>query len=81
MTAAAIAAQAGVDDFIAQATPKAKLAYIRKEQAAGKLVAMMGDGTNDAPVAKANMVVAMNSAPRPPRRRATWWISTATPPS
>jgi len=48
LTAAAIAAQAGVDDFIAEATPEAKLAYIRKEQAAGKLVAMMGDGTNDA---------------------------------
>ena len=61
-TAAAIAAQAGVDDFIAQATPEAKLAYIRKEQAAGKLVAMMGDGTNDAPaLAQADVGVAMNS--------------------
>src|SRR5262249_12792674 len=49
LTAKAIAEQAGVDDFIAQATPEAKLAYIRKEQAGGKLVAMMGDGTNDAP--------------------------------
>src|SRR5262249_50261115 len=49
LTAKAIAEQAGVDDFIAQATPEAKLGYIRKEQAAGKLVAMMGDGTNDAP--------------------------------
>lgn len=61
-TAAAIAAEAGVDDFIAQATPEAKLAYIRKEQAAGKLVAMMGDGTNDAPaLAQADVGVAMNS--------------------
>ncbi len=49
LTAAAIAAQAGVDDFVAEATPEAKLEYIRKEQAGGKLVAMMGDGTNDAP--------------------------------
>ena len=49
LTAAAIAAQAGVDDFLAEATPETKLDYIRKEQAAGKLVAMMGDGTNDAP--------------------------------
>src|SRR5208337_4885268 len=49
LTAKAIAEEAGVDDFIAQATPEAKLAYIRKEQQGGKLVAMMGDGTNDAP--------------------------------
>ena len=49
LTARAIAQQAGVDDYIAQATPEAKLAYIRKEQHGGKLVAMMGDGTNDAP--------------------------------
>lgn len=62
LTAKAIAAEAGVDDFIAQATPEAKLAYIRKEQAAGKLVAMMGDGTNDAPaLAQADVGVAMNS--------------------
>jgi K+-transporting ATPase ATPase B chain len=62
LTAKAIAEQAGVDDFIAQATPEAKLAYIRKEQAAGKLVAMMGDGTNDAPaLAQADVGVAMNS--------------------
>jgi K+-transporting ATPase ATPase B chain len=62
LTAKAIAAQAGVDDYIAQATPEAKLAYIRKEQAAGKLVAMMGDGTNDAPaLAQADVGVAMNS--------------------
>jgi K+-transporting ATPase ATPase B chain len=62
LTAKAIAQQAGVDDFIAQATPEAKLAYIRKEQGAGKLVAMMGDGTNDAPaLAQADVGVAMNS--------------------
>jgi K+-transporting ATPase ATPase B chain len=62
LTAKAIAAQAGVDDYIAQATPEAKLAYIRREQAGGKLVAMMGDGTNDAPaLAQADVGVAMNS--------------------
>jgi K+-transporting ATPase ATPase B chain len=62
LTAKAIAAQAGVDDFVAQATPEAKLEYIRQEQAAGKLVAMMGDGTNDAPaLAQADVGVAMNS--------------------
>ncbi len=62
LTAKAIAAQAGVDDFIAEATPEAKLTYIRQEQAAGKLVAMMGDGTNDAPaLAQADVGVAMNS--------------------
>jgi K+-transporting ATPase ATPase B chain len=62
LTAAAIAKQAGVDDFLAQATPETKLAYIRKEQAEGKLVAMMGDGTNDAPaLAQADVGVAMNA--------------------
>ena len=62
LTAKAIANQAGVDDYIAQATPEAKLAYIRKEQNGGKLVAMMGDGTNDAPaLAQADIGVAMNS--------------------
>ncbi len=62
LTAKTIANQAGVDDYIAQATPEAKLAYIRKEQQGGKLVAMMGDGTNDAPaLAQADVGVAMNS--------------------
>jgi potassium-transporting ATPase ATP-binding subunit len=62
LTAATIAKQAGVDDFLAQATPEAKLAYICKEQAEGKLVAMMGDGTNDAPaLAQADVAVAMNA--------------------
>ncbi|HZV06287.1 MAG TPA: potassium-transporting ATPase subunit KdpB [Gemmataceae bacterium] len=62
LTAKYIAEKAGVDDFIAQATPEAKLAYIRKEQQGGKLVAMMGDGTNDAPaLAQADVGVAMNS--------------------
>ena len=62
LTAAAIAAEAGVDDFLAEATPEAKLAYIRKEQAGGRLVAMCGDGSNDAPaLAQADVGVAMNS--------------------
>ncbi len=62
LTAAAIAAEAGVDDFLAQATPEAKLALIRSEQAKGKLVAMCGDGTNDAPaLAQADVGVAMNT--------------------
>ena len=62
LTAAAIAAEAGVDDFLAQATPEAKLKLIREEQAKGKLVAMCGDGTNDAPaLAQADVGVAMNT--------------------
>ena len=62
LTAAAIAAEAGVDDFLAEATPEQKLAYIRGEQAGGRLVAMTGDGTNDAPaLAQADVGVAMNS--------------------
>ena len=62
LTAAAIAAEAGVDDFLAQATPEDKLRLIRREQAEGKLVAMTGDGTNDAPaLAQADVGVAMNT--------------------
>ena len=62
LTAAAIAAEAGVDDFLAEATPEAKLKLIREHQAAGRLVAMTGDGSNDAPaLAQADVAVAMNS--------------------
>jgi len=62
LTAAAIAAEAGVDDFLAQATPEAKLKLIRDSQAGGRLVAMAGDGTNDAPaLAQADVAVAMNT--------------------
>jgi K+-transporting ATPase ATPase B chain len=62
LTAAAIAAEAGVDDFLAQATPADKLAYIKREQAEGRLVAMTGDGANDAPaLAQADVGLAMNS--------------------
>ena len=62
LTAAAIAAEAGVDDFLAEATPEAKLALIRSHQAQGRLVAMTGDGTNDAPaLAQADVAVAMNT--------------------
>ncbi len=62
LTAAAIAAEAGVDDFLAQATPEKKLELIRREQSTGRLVAMVGDGTNDAPsLAQADVGVAMNS--------------------
>jgi K+-transporting ATPase ATPase B chain len=62
LTAAAIAAEAGVDDFLAEATPEMKLTLIRQEQIAGRLVAMTGDGTNDAPaLAQADVAVAMNT--------------------
>jgi len=63
LTAAAIAAEAGVDDFLAESTPEAKLNYIRSAQAGGRMVAMTGDGTNDAPaLAQADVAVAMNTA-------------------
>jgi K+-transporting ATPase ATPase B chain len=62
LTAATIAKQAGVDDFVAEATPETKLAYLRKQHAEGRLVAMMGDGTNDAPaLAQADVGLAMNA--------------------
>jgi len=62
LTAAAIAAEAGMDDFLAQATPETKLKYIRQMQAGGRLIAMTGDGTNDAPaLAQADVAVAMNT--------------------
>ena len=71
LTAAAIAAEAGVDDFLAQATPEAKLKLIREYQAGGRLVAMTGDGTNDAPaLAQADVAVAMNSGTQAAREAA-----------
>ncbi len=71
LTAAAIAAEAGVDDFLAQATPEAKLKLIRENQAGGRLVAMTGDGTNDAPaLAQADVAVAMNTGTQPAREAA-----------
>lgn len=71
LTAAAIAAEAGVDDFLAQATPEAKLKLIRDYQQGGRLVAMTGDGTNDAPaLAQADVAVAMNSGTQPAREAA-----------
>jgi K+-transporting ATPase ATPase B chain len=71
LTATAIAAEAGVDDFLAQATPEAKLKLIRKYQEGGKLVAMTGDGTNDAPaLAQADVAVAMNTGTQSAREAA-----------
>jgi K+-transporting ATPase ATPase B chain len=71
LTAAAIAAEAGVDDFLAQATPEMKLKLIRDHQAGGRLVAMTGDGTNDAPaLAQADVAVAMNTGTQPAREAA-----------
>jgi len=71
LTAAAIAAEAGVDDFLAQATPEKKLSLIREYQNGGRLVAMTGDGTNDAPaLAQADVAVAMNTGTQPAREAA-----------
>ncbi len=71
LTAAAIAAEAGVDDYLAEATPENKLSLIRQYQADGRLVAMTGDGTNDAPaLAQADVAVAMNSGTQPAREAA-----------
>ncbi len=71
LTATASAAEAGVDDFLAQATPEAKLKLIREHQAGGKLVAMTGDGTNDAPaLAQADVAVAMHTGTQPAREAA-----------
>ncbi len=71
LTAAAIAAEAGVDDFLAQATPENKLKLIRQYQSEGRLVAMTGDGTNDAPaLAQADVAVAMNTGTQPAREAA-----------
>jgi K+-transporting ATPase ATPase B chain len=71
LTATAIAAEAGVDDFLAQATPEAKLKLIREYQAGGRLVAMTGDGTNDAPaLAQADVAVAMNTGTQAAREAA-----------
>lgn len=71
LTAAAIAAEAGVDDFLAQATPETKLKLIRDYQTGGRLIAMTGDGTNDAPaLAQADVAVAMNTGTQPAREAA-----------
>jgi K+-transporting ATPase ATPase B chain len=71
LTATAIAAEAGVDDFLAQATPETKLKLIRESQAGGRLVAMTGDGTNDAPaLAQADVAVAMHTGTQPAREAA-----------
>jgi K+-transporting ATPase ATPase B chain len=71
VTAAAIASEAGVDDFLAQATPEDKLAYIRREQQGGRLIAMCGDGTNDAPaLAQADVGVAMQTGTQAAREAA-----------
>jgi K+-transporting ATPase ATPase B chain len=71
LTAATIAAEAGVDDFLAEATPEAKLTLIREYQAGGRMVAMTGDGTNDAPaLAQADVAVAMNTGTQPAREAA-----------
>jgi K+-transporting ATPase ATPase B chain len=82
LTAAAIAREAGVDDFLAEATPEDKMDLIKREQAKGKLVAMTGDGTNDAPaLAQADVGVAMNRHAGGAKRPATWSTSIPTRPS
>jgi len=82
LTAAVIAREAGVDDFLAEAKPKDKMDLIKREQAKGKLVAMTGDGTNDAPaLAQADVGVAMNSGTQAARKPATWSTSTPIRPS
>ena len=83
LTAAAIAAEAGVDDFLAEATPEAKLKLIREYQAGGRLVAMTGDGTNDAPGAGAGRRRGGDEHRHAggARRPATWSTSTPTRPS
>ena len=82
LTAATIAGEAGVDDFIAEATPQDKLGYIRRAQAQGRLVAMCGDGTNDAPaLAQADVGVAMQTGTQAAREPAIWWTWTAIPQS
>ena len=79
LTAAAIAAEAGVDDFLAEATPEDKMALIKKEQAGGKLVAMTGDGTNDAPaLAQADVGVAMNTGTQAAKEAGNMVNSTRT---
>ena len=76
-TAAVIAKEAGVDDFLAEATPEDKMALIKKEQQGGRLVAMTGDGTNDAPaLAQADVGVAMNTGTQLRKKPGTWWTST-----
>ena len=78
ITARAIAEQSGVDDFLAEAKPEDKMVLIKREQAGGRLIAMTGDGTNDAPaLAQADVGVAMNTGTSAAKKPGTW--STWTP--